>query len=150
MSEETKTTTTEQPTTPTPEDKGGQGEKMFTQDEVNRIVSERLARERAKAEPKEDERETALREREKALEARESKYKCADYLKEINVAAECADDLMEALDTADFDKFKAVMGKLGKYFVVRTTEHGAPPPANPPTFYKSGDEEIARAFKPKI
>lgn len=149
MSEETKIT--EQPTTHTPEDKGGQGEKMFTQDEVNRIVSERLARERAKAEPpKEDERETALREREKALEARESKYKCADYLKEINIAAECADDLLEGLDTADFDKFKAVMDKLGKYFVVRTTERGAPPPANPPTFYKSGDEEIARAFKPKI
>ena len=111
MSEETKIT--EQPTTHTPEDKGGQGEKMFTQDEVNRIVSERLARERAKAEPpKEDERETALREREKALEARESKYKCADYLKEINIAAECADDLLEGLDTADFDKFKAVMDKL--------------------------------------
>ncbi len=149
MSEEIKTT--EQPTTPTPEDKGGTNEKLFTQDEVNRIVSERLARERAKAElPKEDERETALREREKALEARESKCRCEDYLKEINVAAECADDLMEALDTADFDMFKAVMDKLGKYFVVRTTERGAQPPANPPTFYKSGDEEIARAFKPKI
>ena len=38
----------QQPTTPTPEENGGQGGKMFTQDEVNRIVSERLARERAK------------------------------------------------------------------------------------------------------
>lgn len=84
------------------------------------------------------------------MKAREAKYKCADYLKEINIAAECADDLMEALDTADFDKFKAVMDKLGKYFVVRTTERGAPSPANPPTFYHSDEAEIARAFKPKI
>lgn len=38
----------QQPTTPTPEENGGQGGKMFTQDEVNRIVSDRLARERAK------------------------------------------------------------------------------------------------------
>jgi len=140
-----------QQTTPTPEGRGGQGEKMFTQDEVNRIISDRLARERAKAElPKEDEREMALREREKALEARESKYKCADYLKEINIAAVCMDDLMEALDTTDFDKFKAVMDRLGKYFMVQTSERGAPPPANPPKLYKSNEEKIARAFKPKI
>ncbi len=140
-----------QKATPTPEDTGGQGEKLFTQDEVNRIISDRLARERAKAEqPKEDEREAALREREKALEARESKYKCADYLKEINIAAGCMDDLMEALDTTDFDKFKAVMDRLGKYFMVQTSERGAPPPANPPKLHKSNEEEIARAFKPKI
>ena len=50
MSEEIKTTNTEQPTTPTPEASGGQGEKMFTQDEVNRIVSERLAREKRRSE----------------------------------------------------------------------------------------------------
>lgn len=36
---------TQQPTTSTPEVSGGQGsERMFTQDEVNKIVSERLAR----------------------------------------------------------------------------------------------------------
>ena len=45
MSDEIKTTNREQPTTPTPEASGGQGEKLFTQDDVNRIVSERLARE---------------------------------------------------------------------------------------------------------
>lgn len=37
----------QRPTTPTPEASGDQGgERMFTQDDVNRIVSERLARER--------------------------------------------------------------------------------------------------------
>lgn len=75
-------------TTPTPEENGGQGGKLFTQEEVNRIISDRLAREREKLAqpPKEDERETALREREKAVEARESRYKCEDYLKEINLS----------------------------------------------------------------
>ena len=34
----------QQPATPTPEVSGGQGEKLFTQDDVNRIISERLAR----------------------------------------------------------------------------------------------------------
>ena len=79
MSEETKTTNS------TPEETGGNGERMFTQSEVNRIVSDRLAREREKAEPKEDERETALRAREKAVEAREARYKCEDYLAEMKV-----------------------------------------------------------------
>ena len=41
---------------------GGSGEKTFTQEEVNRIVSDRLARERDKSaqQPQEDEREKAL------------------------------------------------------------------------------------------
>lgn len=45
--------------TQTPEENGG--ERLFTQDEVNRIVSDRLSREREK--PKDDERETSLKER---------------------------------------------------------------------------------------
>ena len=54
MSEETKIASTEeQPTNSTPEEKGGQGsKKMFTQEEVNRIVAERLTRERAKSNSK--------------------------------------------------------------------------------------------------
>ena len=62
-------------TNSTPEENGGSSEKMFTQDDVNRIVSERLAREREKLtqQPKEDEREQALK-------ARENKLDCRDYL----------------------------------------------------------------------
>ena len=43
-------------TNSTPEENGGSSEKMFTQDDVNRIVSERLAREREKLtqQPQED------------------------------------------------------------------------------------------------
>ena len=48
---------------------GGSGEKTFTQEEVNRIVSDRLARERDKSaqQPQEDEREKALKAREARL-----------------------------------------------------------------------------------
>ncbi len=46
-------------------------EKTFTQDEVNRIVSERLARERDKRTVELDEREKTLRQRELAVIARE-------------------------------------------------------------------------------
>lgn len=140
--------TTEQGMNSTPEAAGGQGERTFTQDEVNRIVSERLARERAKVEPAEDARERALIEREKAIAARESRYKCEDYLAEINVIDKgCAADLLAVLDTSDFDKFKAAMDVLGKYFITQTREVGAPPPANPSVRYrKSIDEELRAAF----
>ena len=46
-----------------PEDNGT--EKTFTQDEVNRIVSERLSRERAKAEPTEEEKRCQTLQHEK-------------------------------------------------------------------------------------
>lgn len=94
----------QQPTTPTPEENGGQGSKLFTQDEVNRIVSERLARERAKPEPTpEDAREADLR-------ARETRLSCREYIAEEGFPAE----LLEVLDTSDFDKFKAVVEQLDK------------------------------------
>lgn len=151
MSDEIKTTNTEQPTTPTPEENGGKGEKMFTQDEVNRIVSERLAREREKLtqQPKEDEREVALRERERALEARESRNRCEDYLREVNMSTKYRDDFLEVLDTSDFDKFKKIVDRLGKPFLVKITVEGAPC-AHPPRYYNSSaDSRIADAFKPK-
>ena len=69
---ETINTTQQQTTTPTPEGTGG---KLFTQDEVNKIVSDRLAREREKLTQQTafEEREKALQEREKAFEAKEAR-----------------------------------------------------------------------------
>ena len=138
-------------TTPTPEENGGQGGKLFTQEEVNRIVSDRLAREREKLAqpPKEDERETALREREKALEARETRYRCEDYLKEINLAENYRQDFLDVLDTSDFDTFKKIVDRLGRHFVVKTVTRGASV-AHPMNCGSSVDAQIAQAFKPKI
>ena len=93
----------QQPTTPTPEDRGGQGnEKLFTQEDVNRIVSDRLARERAKAEPTpEDVREADLRAREARMDCRE--YISAEGFPEV---------LLELLDTTDPEKFKSAVHRL--------------------------------------
>lgn len=128
---------------------GDQAGKLFTQDDVNRIVSERLAREREKQQrPEEDEREKALREREEAVKARENRYKCEDHLKEINVPEQYRNDLIEALGVADYDTFKAAMDVLGKYFIPKVTERHAPNPANPPILRTNNDAAIAAAFKP--
>lgn len=89
--------------TPTPEASGDQGtEKLFTQEDVNRIVSERLARERAKAEPSpEDAREADLR-------AREARLSCREYIADNGYPA----DLLELLDTSDPERFKTAVEKL--------------------------------------
>ncbi|MDE7002940.1 MAG: hypothetical protein K2P08_00785 [Oscillospiraceae bacterium] len=77
MSENTNTNqnTEQQPeTTPTPEASGGQGEKLFTQADLDRIIGERLSRERAKAEP------SLGDAREADLKAREAQMDCREYL----------------------------------------------------------------------
>ncbi|MFR5846729.1 MAG: hypothetical protein ACLUEU_13730 [Oscillospiraceae bacterium] len=84
MSEETMNQNTEQkPTNSNPEDKNGDpgSGRTFTQEEVNRIVADRLAKERAKAsksvDPETDHREQELTAREQILE-------CRDYLETQN------------------------------------------------------------------
>ncbi len=134
---------TQQTTTQTPEGTGG---KMFTQDEVNKIVSERLARERAKAEP------TAIDERETALKAREARLDCRDYLEELSKGGKAASSvlgLLDILDTTDSEKFKQTVSAL--------LELGAfNPQLEPlkihPVDMRGGaspDDLIAAAFKPK-
>ena len=142
--------TNQQPTTQ-PADNGNQsGGKMFTQEEVNQIVSERLRREREKStqQPKDD-REAALQEREKAVAAKENAHLCRDYLAEVNISEKFHNDLMEALGTSDVDKFKSAVDKISKYFIPVTTTTGvdvAHPPQNHVT--QTADERIAAAFKP--
>lgn len=148
------TNTKQQPTTPTPEATGGQGgEKMFTQDDVNRIVSERLAREKAKAEPSAiDERESAMRARENELKAREALdkgledmglkgYKCPTEGMGVNA-------LLDILDTSDSEKFKKT--------VIALLEAGAFNPQHQPLKLpgvdrtgSGGPDPIAAAFRPK-
>lgn len=96
MSDETKT---QEPENTHPEDNGATG-KTFTQDEVNAIVSERLARERAK--------QGAPDDREAALTAREARLTCREYLTEISAPAV----LLEVLDTSDPVKFRGAVEKL--------------------------------------
>ena len=74
MNENTDQNIEQQPTTPTPEASGDQGEKLFTQADLDRIIGERLARERAKAEPSSEDA------READLKAREARLSCREYI----------------------------------------------------------------------
>ncbi len=81
--------------------------KTFSQEEVNRIVSDRLARERAKAEA------PAADEREAELTARENKLKCQEL---ISADENYPKEFLTVLDTGDFDKFKQMADKLLEAF----------------------------------
>lgn len=148
MIEETRNTEQQEPTTH-PEDNGASGEKLFTQEDVNRIVSERLARERA-AKPAPD------AEREQALNAREAKLSCREYIAEKKYPAE----LLEVLDTTNADKFKAAADKLiEKLPGVMRDPAAIPRPtgryvniggAVPSGGNNTDRDDIAAAFKPKF
>lgn len=144
MSENINQNGQQQPTTPAPEASGGQGgERTFTQEEVNRIVADRLARERAKAEP------SPADEREQALKAREAKLDCREYLDAQGYPAA----LLDVLDSSDTAKFKASVDKLVKAFpaligVQRPTFEGWKP-GEGSQLSGGGPDPIAAAFKPK-
>lgn len=89
-----------------PEVNGDQNQsgRMFTQEEVNHIIKERLERERAKAaEPSPE-----MRQRLADLEARENKLACREYLEENGMVPE----LMELFDTSNAEEFKGKVDKL--------------------------------------
>lgn len=111
--------------------------KTFTQEDVNRIVSERLAREREKPD-----------ERERQLSAREARLTCREYLLDMRAP----DIFLDVLDTSDPDKFKAAVKKL------QAAGYGAPAarPTKSGMSHQGGREvgsipdEIAKAFRPKV
>lgn len=117
---------------------GGPGGKVFTQEEVNKIVSDRLAREREKP-PKDDEREQALK-------AREARLDCRDYLDSKKYPAA----LLDVLDSSDVEKFKTAADALAKQFPSVVQSQEVPPPyaAGTGTGPLSGDP-FAAAFKPQ-
>lgn len=117
---------------------GGTGGKTFTQEEVNRIVSDRLAREREK-QPKDDEREQALK-------AREARLDCRDYLDSKKYPA----SLLDVLDSSDVEKFKAAADTLvGKFPSVVSQEVPPPYATGTGTGNYFGSDRIADAFKPQ-
>ena len=85
---------------------GGDQGRTFTQDEVNKIVSERLARERAKGEP------TPQELKEKELSARENRIACREYI----IDAGFSDKLLDVFPTDDVESFKASVDCLKKVF----------------------------------
>ncbi len=97
----------------TGEGAAAQTEKTFTQEDVNRIVQERLAKERSRS-------GQTLEERERELVQRENRITCAERLAEKKYPKE----LLDILDTSDADKFMENVKKL-EGLGVRSTD--APP-----------------------
>ncbi len=113
--------------------------KTFTQDEVNRIVSDRLARERSKA-------ETPASDREQELNAREQNLKCRELIADNSDKYPQA--LLKVLDTSDFEKFKTTADALIQHFPNLTQPFRNPPP--PALGSPVKRDPIAEVFKPKI
>lgn len=120
-------------------DNGGSDGKMFTQEDVNRIVSERLAREREK--PVDDEREKNLR-------AREARLDCRDYLDSKKYPVK----LLDLLDSSDVEKFKAAADAMVDGFPsIVQPDTPTPPPYSAGTGTERWQvkDSIADAFKPQ-
>ena len=165
MNDTTNQTTQQQTTTPTPEGTGG---KLFTQDEVNKIVSDRLAREREKLTQQTafEEREKALQEREKAFEAKEARAAKeaavrAYYQKKgvtgraLEVAMKGSGQEIDTLELTDgqVKDFAVIDGLIGGVFsglVSKTVTVGAPVTCPPSSGQPSVADALKDAFKPKI
>ena len=113
---------------------------MFTQEDVNRIVGERLARAK---------KDAGLADQEQALKAREARLDCREYLVTHNHPAE----LLDILDSSDAEVFKANVEKIQKLFGhASSTKSGAVTFdwTAPITGAGTARDPIADAFKPKI
>lgn len=91
------------------------GERTFTQEDVNRIVSERLAKEKRRDEAQAGaelaEREQAFAEREKALAEKEALFEVKDMLHEMGLPAE----LLPVLKAGDKEALETALKALKQY-----------------------------------
>ena len=119
------------------ENNANQAKKTFTQDEVNRIVQDRLAKERSRA-------GQSLEDRERDLTRRESRMACAERLAEKGYSKE----LLDILDTSDADKFMNNIKRLETMGVVGQNSRPKPPFVVGPTsgMCKQGDADLRAAF----
>lgn len=97
-----------------------QSGKTFTQDDVNRIVQERLAKEKSKASSNEDfEKKTAeLEKRTTELEARENRLNVVTALRD----AGYPDELADVIRCSNADELKKSMEVIDKIIKERTPE----------------------------
>lgn len=121
----------------------GNDRKMFTQAEVDEIISKRLERERKKYEsapdPDEIEKKSAdLTAKEKELAARELRLDCKNYLSDNGMSA----DLIDIISAGTLDEFKE---KADKVTSITGTRRPAQPLFNAEA--PQGDaDKLAEAF----
>lgn len=131
----TANTTTEQGAqsgTTQPEVNGTQTERTFTQDEVNKIVSERLSREREKTEAALTEA-NGIKTRETEITKRENALQCKEYIQEQKLPRE----LLDIFSTDNAEEFKGHIELLRPFLKSSDTNDrpgttGAATPNNSP------------------
>lgn len=115
------------------------GGRTFTQDEVNRIIQERLARDRmARNEPDQN------AQREKELTERENRLTCREYLS----AQKLPEGLADILDTADPEKFQESVEKLIGMYPAIDPNNKIPRfvSTTPGALKDEGDDDLRKAF----
>ncbi|MGN1134199.1 MAG: hypothetical protein ACI4RN_07080 [Oscillospiraceae bacterium] len=123
-----------------PEGNGTQAERTFTQEEVNRIVSERLSRERAKAEPTPEEQRLA------ELTAREETIVCKEFISNNNYP----EQFLELYDTSSSEEFINNVNKLLKLFPSIIEPINFRAVASTRNASENKKDIFADIFKPKI
>lgn len=110
-----------EPNNTQPEDNGVQAEKTFTQEEVNRIVSERLAKERSKVEQSQQIQED---QRTAELTARENLVTCKEFIMDNGYPKE----ILDCIDTSNPEEFKKKAETLNNAFLEHQRRHLKPSP----------------------
>lgn len=122
-----------------PGENGNQGEKLFTQEEVNKIVSDRLNKERQRTVMRQN--ENALDARESELSARENLLTCRDFIDENKYNPK----LLELFNTSDAEAFKESVNKL---FEVFPSLLNLPADMAPMGNFEIQSDALASVFKP--
>ena len=121
------------------------GGRTFTQEEVNRIIGERLAKEKTKGDAAFAEREQQFAERERQLANREALIELKDQLKEKGLPAE----LLPVLNVQDKKALETALKALEEYVEERISLKGFKVLENrlPTGSYDSGDSEMLQLRK---
>lgn len=138
--DETKTTANQNEPATQPEDNGAQetrSDRTFTQEEVNRIVSERLAKERSRAAQAQ---QTEADNRAAELTAKENRLICKEFLIDNEYPAE----LLDAIDTSDPEEFKRKA--TSAYNAIHGKRQFAPSPQYNPELPPSAHSALSDAF----
>ncbi len=122
-------------------------EKLFTRAEVNELIKRRLKRAEDSSAKKEDaallEAQTQLEARERELQRKESFLQCKEYLITENLPT----DLLEAVDTSDFEQFENKIGIVQRY--VRKNSPTAPLGSSEPIITHSAPGAFSPDYKHK-
>ncbi len=122
-------------------------EKTFTQEEVNRIVQERLARSKNKEQPKGEESNTGAQDKERELQTREMNILAREKLLDAELSKDCMPLLTGASDEKDLDtRIELIRNLSAKKEEKPEKSKGFTPMGAPNNETHKGDNAIRQAM----